>query len=110
MRIEGMTLDDHLTAARLSERFDLMQQFDSQFTTGVKSGAVTEMSDMHQKAFDLLHSESSRAAFALERNLWCCARPTVLTNLVRACCSPAVLSKPARASSRSTGRARATPK
>ena len=67
MRIEGMTLDDHLTAARLSERFDLMRQFDSQFTAGVRSGAVTEMSDMHQKAFDLLHSESSRAAFALEK-------------------------------------------
>ena len=44
-----------------------MRQFDRHFTTGVQSGAVTEMSDMHQRAFDLLHSESSRAAFALEK-------------------------------------------
>ena len=67
MRIEGLTLEDSLTTARLAERMDLLRQMDSHFTAGVKSGAVTEMGDMQQKAFDLLHSEASRAAFALEK-------------------------------------------
>jgi len=67
MRIEGLTLEDGLTAARLGERYDLLEQFDRRFATAVRSGAVTEMSDMHQKAFGLLHSEASRAAFALEK-------------------------------------------
>jgi hypothetical protein len=67
MRIEGLTLEDGLTAARLGERYDLLGQFDRQFTDTVRSSAVTAMSEMHQKAFDLLHSDASRAAFALER-------------------------------------------
>jgi len=67
MHIEGMTLEDHLTVARLGERYDLLLQFDGRFVDSVRSGAVTEMSDMHQKAFDLLHSDASRAAFALEK-------------------------------------------
>jgi hypothetical protein len=72
MRIEGMTLDERMTAARLGERYDLLRQFDTHFTDSVRSGAVTAMSEMHQKAFDLLHSDASRAAFALEKE------PTVL--------------------------------
>ena len=67
LNIEGMTRNENLSAVRLSDRFDLLQQLDSHFTAGVRSGAVAELSDMHQKAFDLLHSESSRAAFALEK-------------------------------------------
>jgi len=67
MRIEGMTLEDGLTAARLGERYDLLGQFDRHFVDAVRSGVVTEMSDMHQKAFDLLHADASRAAFALEK-------------------------------------------
>ena len=67
MRIEGLTLEDGLTTARLGERYDLLAQLDQQFAAAVSSGAVTEMSDMHQKAFGLLHSDASRAAFALEK-------------------------------------------
>ena len=67
IRIEGMTLDESMSALRLGERFELLQQMDQHFTTGIKSGVVAEMGEMHQKAFDLLHSESSRAAFALEK-------------------------------------------
>lgn len=67
MHIEGLTLAENLTTARLGERYDLLRQMDDRFLAGVKSGAVAEMSAMQQKAFDLLHSEKSRAAFALEK-------------------------------------------
>ncbi len=67
MRIEGLTLEESLSAVRLGERFDLLHQFDEHFSTGIRSHAVTEMGEMHQKAFELLHSESSRTAFALEK-------------------------------------------
>jgi hypothetical protein len=67
MHIEGLMLEETLTTARLGDRFDLLRQMDNQFNTAVKSGAVAEMSAMQQKAFDLLHSEQSRTAFALEK-------------------------------------------
>ena len=67
MHIEGMTLDEHMSSLRLGERFDLMRQLDQHFNKTIQSSAISEMSEMHQKAFDLLHSESSRAAFALEQ-------------------------------------------
>jgi hypothetical protein len=67
MRIEGLTLEESLTSVRLEERFELLRQMDGHFAAGVRSGVVTEMGDMQQRAFDLLHSDASRAAFALER-------------------------------------------
>jgi len=67
MNIEGMTLSESLGAARLGERFDLLEQFDGHFASGTRNGAIAEMGQMHQKAFDLLHSDTSRAAFALEK-------------------------------------------
>ena len=67
MRIEGMSLSENMTTLRLAERFDLVNQLDAHFRDGAESGAVSELSHMHQKAFDLLHSDASRAAFELER-------------------------------------------
>ncbi|MEQ1862441.1 MAG: DUF1501 domain-containing protein [Chthoniobacteraceae bacterium] len=67
MQIEGMSLADGVTTARLGERFDLLRQFDAHFRASAESGAVSELGHMHQKAFDLLHSDASRAAFELER-------------------------------------------
>ena len=67
MRIEGMSLAENMTTLRLAERFDLLHQLDAHFRDGAGSGAVSELSQMHQKAFDLLHSDASRAAFELER-------------------------------------------
>ena len=67
MRIEGLSLEQGMTNVRLAERFDLLQQLDAHFAAGAQSGAVSALSHMHQKAFDLLHSEASRAAFELER-------------------------------------------
>jgi hypothetical protein len=67
IRIEGMSMEEGMTHARLSERFDLLTQMDAQFQAAVRSGAAAELGHMRQKAFDLLHSDASRAAFALER-------------------------------------------
>ena len=67
MRIEGMSLAENMTTLRLGERFDLLNQLDAHFRDGAQSSAVGELSQMHQKAFDLLHSDASRAAFELER-------------------------------------------
>src|SRR6185369_15007944 len=67
MRIEGMSLLEDMTTMRLAERFDLVNQLDAHFRAGAESGAVAELSHMHQKAFDLLHSDASRVAFKLER-------------------------------------------
>ncbi len=67
MHIEGMSLSEEMTTLRLAERFDLLHQFDAHFRAGAQSGAVAELGQMHQKAFDLLHSDASRAAFQMER-------------------------------------------
>jgi uncharacterized protein (DUF1501 family) len=67
MRIEGLSLVDGLTSARLAERFDLLHQFDAHFRAGAQSGAVAGLKHMHQKAFDVLHSDASRRAFEMER-------------------------------------------
>ena len=67
MHIEGMSLADGVTGARLSERFDLLTQMDAQFQSAARSGAVAELGHMRQKAFDLLHSDASRRAFEIER-------------------------------------------
>ena len=66
MRIDGMTLGDGISTLRLSERYSLLQQLDSHFHAGVSNAAVGELSHMQQKAFDVLHSDASRSAFALE--------------------------------------------
>jgi len=66
MSIEGLSLADGVTNVRLSERFNLLNQLDAHFREGVQSGAVAELGHMHQKAFDVLHSERSRRAFELE--------------------------------------------
>jgi hypothetical protein len=67
MHIEGMSLNDGVSTLRLSERYSLLQQLDSHFQAGVNIAAVGELSHMQQKAFDVLHSDASRSAFALER-------------------------------------------
>ncbi len=67
IRIEGMSMEAGMTHVRLAERYDLLSQMDAQFQYAVQSGAVAELGGMRQRAFDLLHSDASRAAFALER-------------------------------------------
>lgn len=67
IRIEGLSLAEGMTELRLSERRSLLQQFDGHFREGVQSPAITELDTVRQKAFALLHSDASRAAFELNR-------------------------------------------
>jgi uncharacterized protein (DUF1501 family) len=67
VRIEGLSLAEGMSSVRLSDRHTLLQQMDASFHSGIKSAAVAEVDHMHQKAFDLLHAESSRRAFEIER-------------------------------------------
>jgi len=45
----------------------LLQQLDTHFRAGVQGSGMAELGHMHQKAFEVLHSEASRRAFELER-------------------------------------------
>jgi len=67
MHIEGMSLGGGISTLRLSERYSLLQQLDSHFHAGINNAAVGDVTHMQQKAFDLLHSDASRSAFALDR-------------------------------------------
>lgn len=66
LKIEGLSLVEGLSELRLSERHDLLSQVNQGFREGVESGAVTDFGRMHQKAFDVLHSDASRRAFRIE--------------------------------------------
>ena len=67
VRIEGMSLADGMTELRLLERDGLREQFDRSFAHAMESPAIEEMDRMHQRAFGLIHSGASRAAFEIER-------------------------------------------
>lgn len=67
MQIEGMSLTDGMTELRFSERGDLLRQHDRMFAKAVKHPAIEEMDRMQQRAFGLIHSGASRAAFEIER-------------------------------------------
>ena len=67
LRIEGMTLAEGVTETRFSERGRLLRQMDARFRAAVANRQVEEMDAMHQRAFDLVHSDTSRAALEIER-------------------------------------------
>lgn len=67
MKIEGMSLHNGMTELRLAERGDLLEQYDRNFTRLLSNPAIEEMGRMHQRAFGLIHSGASRAAFEIER-------------------------------------------
>ncbi|MGB8168730.1 MAG: DUF1501 domain-containing protein [Chthoniobacteraceae bacterium] len=67
VRIKGMSLAENMTALRLSERFDLLHQLDAHFRSGTHGSALAELDHTQQKAFEILHSDASRAAFELDR-------------------------------------------
>jgi len=67
LRIEGMSLVDGMTDLRLSERGSLLRQFDEDFRRTLGNPQIEEAGIMQQRAFDLIHSEASRAALEIER-------------------------------------------
>ncbi len=67
MRIEGMSLAEGMTDLRLTERGDLLHQLDANFRRSLMNPLMEEAGAMQHRAFDLIHSESSRAALEIER-------------------------------------------
>lgn len=67
LRIEGMSLPEGMTEMRFSERGSLLRQLDTRFRAVVANPHIDETDAMHQRAFDLIHSEASRAALEIER-------------------------------------------
>lgn len=67
IQIEGMSLSGGMTELRLSERGDLLKQYDQSFTRSLKNPAIEELQQMHQRAFGLIHSGTSRRALEIER-------------------------------------------
>ena len=67
LRIEGMSLVDGITNLRFHERAGLLRQLDASFRLSLANPLIEEADAMHQRAFELIHSESSRSALEIER-------------------------------------------
>lgn len=67
LRIEGMSLAEGMTEIRFSERGSLLQQMDGRLRALSSLPQFAELDAIHQRAFDLIHSEKSRAALEIER-------------------------------------------
>lgn len=66
MNIDGLTRLQDVPEVRLQDRRGLLRQLDDHFAAGMGSSPVAAWDRAHQKAFDLLHADASRRAFALE--------------------------------------------
>jgi hypothetical protein len=67
LRIEGMSLVEGITDLRFHERAGLLRQLDTRFRLSLANPLIEEADAMHQRAFELIHSESSRSALEIER-------------------------------------------
>jgi len=65
--VDGLRLPDGVTASRFDERAGLLRGLEGHFGDWMRSDAVASFSKIHQQAFDVVRSSSSRAAFELER-------------------------------------------
>ncbi len=66
-RVPELTLRDGITPARLESRRELLRLVDDERTRIEKLGALTDMNDFQQRAFNLLSSGEARQAFDLSR-------------------------------------------
>lgn len=69
VRIEGLAFADGMSPLRLRDRMALRETIEQQRQAIEGSPAAAEFDLMHQRAYDLLHSEASRDALDLEREL-----------------------------------------
>lgn len=64
--IDGLKLPEGISLARLSERAGLLAELDREFITATRSEAIAALEGMHQRAFNVMQSADTRAAFHLE--------------------------------------------
>lgn len=67
VRIEGLEFAEGMSTLRLHDRMELRDAIERQRQSIIGSTAAAEFDLMHRRAFDLLHSDSSRAALDLAR-------------------------------------------
>jgi hypothetical protein len=65
--IEGLEFAEGMSTLRLHDRMELRDAIERQRQSIIGSPAAAEFDLMHRRAFDLLHSDSSRAALDLAR-------------------------------------------
>jgi len=65
--VDGLKLPEAVGLDRFSGRVNLLQSLDRAFLGALRSDSVSALDRMHQRAFDLVQSASSRAAFDLQR-------------------------------------------
>jgi hypothetical protein len=65
--IEGLDFAEGMSTLRLHDRMELRDAIERQRQSIIGSPAAAEFDLMHRRAFDLLHSDSSRAALDLAR-------------------------------------------
>ncbi len=64
-RVEGLTLPDNLTTARVDRRRDLLRQIDRTLARDERSGALASWDRTARQAYDLVTSGRAREAFDL---------------------------------------------
>lgn len=69
VRIEGLNFAEGMSTLRLHDRMELRDTIERQRQAIEGSPAAAEFDLMHQRAYDLLHSEASRSALDLGREL-----------------------------------------
>ena len=65
--IDGLKLPEGLSSLRVSDRASLLRQLDDHFVAAARSDSVGALDRMQQRAFDVVQSAATRAAFELER-------------------------------------------
>jgi len=65
--IDGMTLPPEVSDVRLDGRANLLREVDRHFVKAARSDTVSSLDRVQQRAFDVLQSATTRAAFELER-------------------------------------------
>ena len=67
LEIDGLKLPENVSFERLADRARLLRQLDNQFLGAMKSEPVAATGRMHERAFDVMQSATTKAAFEIER-------------------------------------------
>ncbi len=67
LEIDGLKLPESVSFERLAAREQLLRQLDHQFLGTMRSEPVAALGRMHERAFDVVQSAATKAAFEIER-------------------------------------------
>lgn len=67
LEIDGLKLPDSVSFERLNDRSALLRQLDQQFLGAMRSEPVAALHRMHERAFDVMQSATTKAAFEIEQ-------------------------------------------